>query len=151
MTTSDENYRIWATNTNLWDKLKPLAREHRHQPTPAEDRLWQALRGQNLDGLKFRRQHTFERFIVDFFCAKARLVIEVDGSIYQYTVEEDKVRQAFLESQNLRVIRFSNEAVMTHLDVVLDRISIVAKTPHPQLLSEFGEGSPENAQDSQLT
>ncbi len=76
-----------------------------------------------------------ERFIVDFFCAESRLVIEVDGAIHQYTVEQDLLRQAFLESLNLRVLRFTNEDVLDYIDAVREKIAI-ALLP----LSEFGEG-----------
>ncbi|MCL4878074.1 MAG: DUF559 domain-containing protein [Anaerolineae bacterium] len=108
----------WNTPPKLWEKLKPLAREMRHEPTAAEDSLWQALRGQQLGG-KFRRQHTIERFIVDFYCHEAGLIIEVDGESHDYTQEEDAVRQAFLESLGYRVIRFTNEEVLTELPSVL--------------------------------
>ncbi len=83
----------WHTHPDLWEKLKPLARQMRTQPTPAEDILWQHLRNRQLLGYKFRRQHSIERFIVDFFCNQAGLVIEVDGPIQQYQKQEE---QAFL-------------------------------------------------------
>ncbi len=70
------------TAPELWEKLKPLARQMRHVPTPAEDRLWQHIRNRQLKGMKFRRQWAIERFIVDFFCYEANLIIEVDGSKY---------------------------------------------------------------------
>ena len=103
----------------LWEKLKPIAREMRIHPTPAELRLWSRLRGRQCAGLRFRRQHAIDRFIVDFYCSEHNLVIEVDGEIHQYTKEEDVVRQEFLESLNLHVMRFSNEQVMKSLDDVL--------------------------------
>jgi very-short-patch-repair endonuclease len=119
------NWRDWSTNSGLWEKLKPLAREKRHDPTPAESKLWSRLRGKNLGGAKFRRQHAIERFIVDFFCAEAKLVIEVDGEIHQYTVTEDEVRQEFLESLDLRIIRFTNDEVLQSTENVLTKIANV--------------------------
>ena len=119
------NWRDWSTSSELWEKLKPLAREKRHDPTPPESRLWNHLRGKNLRGAKFRRQHTIERFIVDFFCAEAKLVIEVDGDIHQYTVIEDAVRQEFLESLGLRIIRFTNDEVLQSTENVLTNIANV--------------------------
>ena len=65
--------------------MKQLARQHKQAPTPAEDKLWEWLRGNQIEGFKFRRQHPIERFIVDFYSAKRSLVIEVDGEIHQYT------------------------------------------------------------------
>jgi very-short-patch-repair endonuclease len=72
--------------------------------------------------MKFRRQHNIERFIVDFYCRDANLVIEVDGLIHQYQAGEDAIRQEFLESQKLRVIRFTNEAVLNNMDEVVKRV-----------------------------
>jgi very-short-patch-repair endonuclease len=72
--------------------------------------------------MKFRRQHNIERFIVDFYCRDANLVIEVDGLIHQYQAKEDAIRQEFLESQKLRVIRFTNEAVVNNMDEVVKRV-----------------------------
>ena len=112
------------TPPELWGKLKPLARQMRHQPTPAEDALWQKLRRKSL-GVNFRRQHTIDRFIVDFFCPAAQLIVEVDGEIHDYTQEEDAVRQEFLESQGFRVIRFRNEAVLRQIDSVIQQINEV--------------------------
>jgi very-short-patch-repair endonuclease len=116
------NWRGWSTSDTLWEKLKPLAREKRHDSTPAEGILWKYLRGRSLEGKKFRRQHTIERFIVDFFCAEQKLVIEVDGDIHQYTVVEDALRQEFLEQQGLRVIRFTNDEVLYSIETVLTKI-----------------------------
>ena len=71
------------------------------------------------------RQHVFHRFIVDFYCHEARLVIEVDGAIHEYTQEEDALRQEFLESLGLRVLRFTNGEVLQHTRAVLKRIGEV--------------------------
>jgi very-short-patch-repair endonuclease len=100
------------TTPELWEKLKPLAREMRQTPTPAESALWQLLRNRRVTGAKFRRQHAIERFIVDFICLEHKLIIEVDGEIHQHQQDYDTVRQAFLEYQGFCVLRFSNEAVL---------------------------------------
>ncbi len=113
----------WHTPPYLWEKLKPLAREMRKNPTPAEEKLWQRLRRKQMLGYKFRRQHALERFIVDFYCHDAGLVIEVDGPIHQYTPEEDAIRQEFLESLGLRVLRFTNEQVERDIEGVLAAIA----------------------------
>ncbi len=107
----------------VWAKIKPLARQKRRAPTPAEDALWQRLRNRQLNGAKFRRQHAIDRFIVDFYCAEARLLVEVDGPIHDYTPEEDALRQAFLEALGFRMARFTNEAVLTEMDAVLGTIA----------------------------
>ena len=112
----------WYTSPQIWEQLKPLAREKRRVPTPAENRLWQHLRRRRCSGFKFRRQHTIDRFITDFYCPSIRLVIEVDGPIHQYTPEEDAIRQAFLENAGLQVLRFTNAQVEEDLDSVLRNI-----------------------------
>lgn len=62
---------------------------------------------------------------MDFYCAKAKLIIEVDGEIHQYTQEEDALRQAFLESMGLSVLRFSNDDVLTQTAHVIENIQTV--------------------------
>jgi very-short-patch-repair endonuclease len=106
----------------LWSKLKPLARQMRQEPTRSERRLWQQVRRKQRLGYKFRRQHAIERFIVDFYCPEARLVVEVDGPVHQYTHEEDMVRQEFLQSLGLRVLRFTDDEVMNSLEGVIHQI-----------------------------
>jgi very-short-patch-repair endonuclease len=91
----------------------------RREPTPAEQKLWQKLRHKQLLGFKFRRQHVIDRFIVDFYCGEGRLVVEVDGGVHQYTEEEDAIRQEFLESLGLRVVRFRNELFICRRCTVL--------------------------------
>lgn len=95
----------------------------RADPTPAENHLWQRLRRKSL-GVKFRRQQVIDRFIVDFYCAEARLIIEVDGIIHEYTQAEDAIRQAFLESLGFRVLRFTNGEVFQQTDGVLEQIGV---------------------------
>ena len=118
-----ENYRA-KSSPELWAKLKPLAREMRHEPTQAEDKLWQRIRGRQIHGAKFRRQHAIERFIVDFYCAEARLIIEVDGSIHDYTPHEDAIRQEFLEGLGFYLLRFTNADVLQSLDAVVEKIDL---------------------------
>jgi very-short-patch-repair endonuclease len=125
----EKQYKIWRTETALWEKLRPIAREMRRKPTEAEKLLWKHLRSFQLNRLKFRRQHNIERFIVDFYCAKAKLVIEVDGPIHQYQAEEDLIRQQFLESKKLRVIRYTNEAVLNNVEDVIKQIMVFLPPP----------------------
>jgi very-short-patch-repair endonuclease len=112
----------WRTNSELWEKLKPIAHEKRHEPTEAEKELWKHLRMRRLNGFIFRRQHCIGQFIVDFYCYKAKLVIEVDGDIHRYKPEEDRVRQEYLENLKLKVMRFSNNDVLRVIDEVILQI-----------------------------
>ena len=94
----------------------------RHKPTTAEDRLWHVLRRDALEGFKFRRQHAIGPFIVDFYCSKERLVIEIDGPVHETTQEHDQARQEFLEARGLKVLRFTNDEVLSNLKCVTDLI-----------------------------
>ncbi len=102
------------------------ARLHRKQPTPTEEILWQALRGRQLAGLKFRRQQPLSQFIVDFLCAERHLIVEVDGAIHEDQIEYDVERTAYLNSLGYQVIRFTNEQVINDLDFVLQAIRVAA-------------------------
>ncbi|MFN8439284.1 MAG: DUF559 domain-containing protein [Caldilineaceae bacterium] len=105
--------------------MKPLAREMRKAPTGAEAKLWQAIRKEQIRDIKFRRQVAIDRFIADFCSLELRLIIELDGPIHQYTMEEDAIRQAFLESLGFAVLRFPNLEVFNNLLAVLERIDQV--------------------------
>ncbi|HVO68667.1 MAG TPA: endonuclease domain-containing protein [Aggregatilineaceae bacterium] len=109
----------------LWGKLKPLARQMRHAPTSAEDALWQRLRNRQVAGLHFRRQHSIDRFIVDFYCAEVRLVIEVDGPSHAGPTC-DAERQEYLEALGLRVLRVTDAEVLAEIDAVMARIAQAA-------------------------
>jgi very-short-patch-repair endonuclease len=103
--------------------IQEQARKLRKEMTPAEQVLWKNLRGRRLEGLKFRRQHPLGRFIVDFYCAEHRLVIELDGGIHQDQQEYDQARTEVLQDYGYRVLRFPNEAVLQRLDDVLQTIT----------------------------
>ena len=123
---SDEE-RQWRTSTDLWAALKTEARRMRAQPTEAERALWEALRGRRLCGLRFRRQHTLDRFIVDFCCADASLVVEVDGPIHVFQRGGDEERDALIASLGLHVLRFTSEQVLGDLQAVLQDIVAAAR------------------------
>ena len=97
----------------------------RKHPTAAEKILWERLRGKQLAGLRFRRQHPIGRFIVDFYCAEARLIIEVDGAIHEQPGHDDydSERQRHLESLDARVMRFTNDEVLYDTEQALATIT----------------------------
>lgn len=101
----------------------------RTQSTDAERALWRILRGRQLDGLKFRRQHPIPPYTVDFFCAAAMLVIELDGS--QHSTTTDAARTSFLESKGFQVLRFWNNEVLTQIEAVAEAILNAALRPAP--------------------
>jgi len=109
------------------------ARELRWKMTDAERRLWALLRRKKLSGFRFRRQATIGPFIADFFCAKARVIVEVDGSDHgnDERVIRDEMRTRYLKSHGCNVIRFWNRDVFQRPDEVVDTIYrfIVAHPP----------------------
>jgi len=114
------------------------ARDMRLAPTPAERKLWRGLRNHQIAGLKFRRQMPLGPYIVDFFCASARLVVEVDG-VSHLDAPADVVRDAWLKRQGIRVLRIINFAVFSNLEGILIAIERAASTPPPNPLTQ-GEG-----------
>ena len=104
--------------------LKSFRKELRSNLTPAEAMLWKALQRGQLDGRKFRRQHSFGKYILDFYCPAEKLAVELDGRHHfsEAGFEADSERTAFLESFGIRVLRFENELVFTNLDGVLEEI-----------------------------
>jgi very-short-patch-repair endonuclease len=103
-------------------EIEEAARLLRQQLTPAEAKLWEALRGRQLKGLKFRCQHPIGRFIVDFYCPSLKLVIEVDGGIHTQQKDYDQARTDLLENFSYRVLRFTNDEVINDLPKVLNQI-----------------------------
>ena len=101
------------------------ARELRRTLTPAERKLWRALRCKQLCGLKFRRQHPLTPYILDFYCHEKRLVVELDGGQHNEVAQTayDRERTAWLRAQGLRVLRFWNREIDTNLEGVLEAIA----------------------------
>ncbi len=99
------------------DEVQALDRQKRANPSPAENKLWEYLRGQD-----FRRQQPIERFIVDFFSHEARLVIEVDANDSQYSKAQQAVRQSYLENLGLLVLRFREREIAEDWQDVIQQI-----------------------------
>ena len=104
------------------------ARELRHPQTDAEGQLWARVRNRQL-GVHFRRQQPIWRFIADFFCASARLIIEIDGDSHAEPnqLEYDAARSNWLETRGYRVVRFTNAEVMNQLNGVLEAIAAACR------------------------
>ena len=103
----------------------------RRNPTDAESVLWKNLKKSQLDGKKFRRQHSIGPYIVDFYCPEFRVAVEVDGAKHMTLLgsEEDEKRDKFLGKLNVRVIRFENRLVFESLELVLDAIRAALEPP----------------------
>ena len=104
--------------------LKQLSRQLRETMTDAERHLWAKIRMKQLKGYQFYRQKPIGDYIVDFFCPRAKLVIEVDGSQHfsDEMTEYDRIRDEYLSSLGLRVLRFTNTEVLTHIKGVVESI-----------------------------
>ena len=105
-------------------EYKQRRRELRRNQTDAEKILWQKLRNRQLYGMKFFRQYSFEAYILDFYCPKLKLAIELDGG--QHAEEDrheyDEHRSKYLKAHGIEVMRFWNNEVMRNMDGVLSRI-----------------------------
>lgn len=114
--------------------LLDRARKMRRQMTEPETRLWLALRGKRLTGVKFSRQVPIGHYIADFCARGAHLIIEVDGDTHTDQSRDDR-RTLSLNAQGYRVLRFTNADVMMNLDGVLQAIRAALTTaPHPRPL-----------------
>ncbi len=103
----------------------------RNNCTNAEQLLWNSLSGRKLKNCKFRRQHGFGLYIVDFYCSEKHLVIEVDGDSHftKEGKEYDAQRSLYLENLNLKVVRFCNDEIFHDLENVLKKILLHLDTP----------------------
>ena len=106
------------------EKLLHNARKLRHSMTDAEQFLWYCLRRRQLDGFRFRRQHPFGNFVLDFYCPEARLVVELDGGQHNQAsgAARDERRTALLEQHGISVLRVWNHDVFCNLEGVLQVI-----------------------------
>ena len=91
--------------------------------------LWSRLRDRRMNGLKFRRQHPFGPYVLDFFCASSNLGVEVDGSGHLDREPRDEARARWLGEHGVRVLRFWNNEVRDSLDAVVEEIAVAAATP----------------------
>ncbi|EFI33654.1 protein of unknown function DUF559 [Desulfonatronospira thiodismutans ASO3-1] len=105
-------------------KLKPHRKILRREMTPAESKLWTFLKSKQLEGRKFRRQHSVGPYIVDFYCPAESLVLELDGEVHndQMRRDYDETRQEYMENLGLKVLRFENRQIFTDIDNVLESI-----------------------------
>ncbi len=101
---------------------KTFARNLRREATPKEDKIWNALRNRKFLNCKFRRQHVIEGFVVDFYCKKLRLAIEVDGKIHERQKEYDELRQRLIEEEGVKFIRVTNEEINKDIDILFRKI-----------------------------
>ena len=122
---------------------KEFRQQLRREETPCEHILWKRLQRRQILGLKFRRQHGYGAYVLDFYCPTIRLCIEVDGEVHDTPEAQayDHERTAFLEQQGITVIRFKNDEIEDNLEGVVEKIKTTinnrdwgqryVKTPNP--------------------
>jgi very-short-patch-repair endonuclease len=132
-----------VVDPQLFDSARALRRD----ATPSEQLLWSRVRARRLAGFKFRRQHPMAPYVLDFYCAKARLAIEIDGEQHHRDPIDirDAERTAALVARGVRVLRFTNEDVLARMDSVLEEILNALRdplrSPPPSRASQEGGAS----------
>ncbi|MDD2744339.1 MAG: endonuclease domain-containing protein [Rhodocyclaceae bacterium] len=113
-----------------WTKVQRIPQKLRNTATDAERLLWKHLRGQQL-GVKFRRQHPFNNYVLDFVCLEKKLVVELDGGQHSEAVAKDEARTRELSDAGFRVIRFWNNQVFQETEAVIETIMLALAETHP--------------------
>ena len=123
---------------------KQLARAMRSSPTPAERKLWNLLRGNQIVGMKFRRQQVIAGCIADFYCDRAKLIVEVDGTVHDSDDQRvrDSERRKLFEARGLHEIRFRNEEVLYQTDRVVEQIRTLVVKRTKDINEESSSPSP---------
>ncbi len=102
----------------------PFAKALRRQPTDAERKLWWLLRRKRVEGIRFRRQQPIGPYVADFFCAAAKLIVELDGEQHgtDANLEYDEQRTQYLDARGYRVLRLGNHFLLKHPEAALETI-----------------------------
>ena len=123
--------RAVSENRHPRETTRLFAKQLRRESTYPERKLWGVLRGRQLGGLKFRRQHPVGPYLVDYYCHEHQLVIELDGDSHSERADYDRQRQAFLEESGYRVLRIANDDVLHDDEAVAILILQVCGKPIP--------------------
>jgi very-short-patch-repair endonuclease len=127
------------TQQHVSSEMHERSKELRREMTPAESKLWQELRGGRMEGFHFRRQQIVGHYIVDFYCHRVALVVEVDGDVHFHQQGYDRQRDRDLEDLGLRVLHFWNSDVNENMEEVLEKILLACRpTPTPPPAPEWG-------------
>jgi very-short-patch-repair endonuclease len=121
----------------------------RQAPAPAEYKLWLKPRNHRCGGLKFRRQMPLRPFIADFYCAAAKLVVELDG-VSHIDSQTDGARDAWMQARGIRVLRFANFDVLSNLEGVVLAIELAARETPPPNLGPLRGPSPQGEGESSV-
>ena len=126
---SNSEIRYWRT---LDPDLRKNVRELRHDPASCEQTFWLRAKANAIEGVKFRRQHPFEGFILDFYAPELGLAVEIDGDVHDEPGRKgyDRWREARLREHGLRTIRYTNAEIAVDIDGVTDRLRTVIRELH---------------------
>src|SRR3981081_298048 len=132
------------------ERQRGRAKQLRRAMTRAETLLWRYLKANRIDGLGFRRQVPVRKYIADFVCFSAKLIVELDGESHDFEERQkaDQTRGAFFVSKGFQVLRFTNEQVLSNLEGVVETVgqataSCASGLPLPPTLPHKGGGSRE--------
>ena len=135
---------FYHSSPETWKSIKEDVRQNRKNPTRAEEILWEYLRKEQL-GVKFRRQHSIEKYIADFVCLEKQLIIELDGEVHNQQVDYDVIRTKHLQELGFKVIRFQNEEVFESIEKILSKIrEELSSSNTNSVLKEQKDVLPEN-------
>ncbi|MBC7776015.1 MAG: class I tRNA ligase family protein, partial [Phycisphaerae bacterium] len=137
-----------TTSPERWAYLKEFARGMRKNQTAGEAAMWEVLRDKQLDGVKFRRQHSIEDFIADFVSLEHKLVVEVDGTIHDFQAEHDQLRTELLQAVGFEVVRFKNEDILGRKYKVIDELRAMLKKRKEEL-SNISNTNPQGTANPQ--
>ena len=135
--------RSQRLNIKYLDDLRELARKNRQNPTPAEYKMWNMILRKNKYKQKFLRQKPIDRYILDFYCSKLMLDIEIDGESHNKKYYQDKNRTLWLEIMGIKTIRYTNHQVLNDIDFVANDLFEKIKVRETELL--FSPFSRENS------
>jgi len=117
---------------NYLKELRDLSRRNRNNPTKAEEKIWRELLKNKKTGFTFLRQKPINRFIVDFYCSKLNLAIEIDGNSHDKKLGYDQARDKFLKQIGVKTIRFTNDQILFQINQVKNILSLsLAFSPLP--------------------
>jgi len=140
----DGGRNFMSGTTRIRAATKQHSRSLRREMTDAEKLLWRHLRMKQFEGYKFRRQHPIGKYILDFVCLEAALVLEVDGGQHAESADNDAIRTRWLEEKGLHVMRFWNNEVLSNIEgvklVIWNYLSKLLPPSQPSPCKGEGEG-----------
>ena len=120
-------------------RLESYRKKHRNKSTSAEATFWNLVKNRKFEGLKFRRQYSIGKYIVDFYCPEIRLAIELDGEnhYWQEGIDKDKIKSDFINKNGITILRFENKWVFQDEQFILNSIKNFLNSTTPSSGTRF--------------